>query len=115
MTRVMLLVPVLLVVGFWVSRARRREWRRIEGRQSKIAVPWFALGFLAIVVVNLLHVLPDTANKTLNTLDTFALTMVMTALGMETRIAQIREAGPRAIATGAILHAWLIAAGSRSR
>ncbi|SAL75319.1 membrane protein [Caballeronia terrestris] len=83
--------------------------------KGKIAVPWFALGFLAIVVVNLLHALPDTANKMLNTLDTFALTMVMTALGIETRIAQIREAGPRAIATGAILYAWLIAAGSRSR
>ena len=79
--------------------------------KGKIAVPWFALGFLALVVVNSLHVLPDAATSTINTLDTFALTMAMTALGMETRIAQIREAGPRALATGAILYAWLFGGG----
>ncbi|VXC05600.1 conserved hypothetical protein; putative inner membrane protein [Burkholderia sp. 8Y] len=111
MTRVMLLVPVLLVVGVWVSRARSDAATGANSGKGKLAVPWFALGFLALVVVNSLHVLPDTATSTLNTLDTFALTMAMTALGMETRIAQIREAGPRAIATGAILYAWLIGGG----
>ena len=70
-----------------------------------------ALGFLALVIVNSLHILPEAATSTLNTLDTFALTMAMTALGMETRFSQIREAGPRALATGAILYAWLIGGG----
>jgi uncharacterized membrane protein YadS len=70
-------------------------------------VPWFALGFLAFVVVNSLHVLPAAATHTLDTLDTFALTMAMTALGIETRVSQIREAGPRALTTGLILYAWL--------
>ncbi|KIG11311.1 YeiH family protein [Caballeronia concitans] len=111
MTRVMLLVPVLLFVGFWVSRSRGAKDEASQAGKGKLAVPWFALGFLALVVVNSLHILPDTAISTLNTLDTFALTMAMTALGMETRIAQIREAGPRAIATGAILYAWLIGGG----
>lgn len=74
-------------------------------------MPWFALGFLALVIVNSLHILPDAATSTINTLDTFALTMAMTALGMETRIAQIRQAGPRALATGAILYAWLVGGG----
>jgi uncharacterized integral membrane protein (TIGR00698 family) len=108
MTRVMLLVPVLLVVGFWISRSRSAEGASGKG---KIAVPWFALGFLALVVVNSLHVLPAPATRTINMLDTFALTMAMTALGMETRIEQIRKAGPRAIATGAILYLWLVGGG----
>ncbi|MGX7003453.1 YeiH family protein [Caballeronia sp. KNU42] len=107
MTRVMLLVPVLLVIGMWVNRSRAAA----DGAKRKLAIPWFALGFLALVIVNSLHVLPDTATHTLNTLDTFALTMAMTALGIETRIAQIRQAGPRALVTGAILYAWLIGGG----
>ncbi|WP_244815934.1 YeiH family protein [Caballeronia sp. Lep1P3] len=114
MTRVMMLVPVLLVVGVWVNRARNDAGSAggaARTGKGKLAVPWFALGFLALVVVNSLHVLPDSATTTINALDTFALTMAMTALGMETRIAQIREAGPRAIATGAILYAWLIGGG----
>ena len=111
MTRVMLLVFVLLVIGFWISRSRAASADGSAQGKGKIAVPWFALGFLVLVVVNSLHVLPDAATSTINTLDTFALTMAMTALGMETRIAQIREAGPRALATGAILYAWLVGGG----
>ncbi|ANB72478.1 hypothetical protein AYM40_08960 [Paraburkholderia phytofirmans OLGA172] len=115
MTRVMLLVPVLLVVGIWVNRSARSAAATSEdGKQHaprKLAIPWFALGFLAFVVINSLHVLPESATSTLNMLDTFALTMAMTALGIETRIAQIRQAGPRALTTGFILYVWLIAGG----
>ena len=77
----------------------------------KLAVPWFALRFLACVLVNSLHVLPAAATQAVNALDTFALTMAMTALGIETRIAQVRKAGPRALATGLILYVWLIVGG----
>jgi uncharacterized integral membrane protein (TIGR00698 family) len=109
MTRVMLLVPVLLALGLWLNRSRAAAGA--GGKGGKLAVPWFALGFLALVIVNSLHILPETATSTLNMLDTFALTMAMTALGMETRFAQIRQAGPRALATGAILYVWLIGGG----
>lgn len=37
--------------------------------------------------------------------------MAMTALGMETRLSQIRQAGPRALATGALLNLWLLGGG----
>jgi uncharacterized integral membrane protein (TIGR00698 family) len=114
MTRVMLLVPVLLAVGMWVNRSARRTaatGTQHGGAPRKLAVPWFAVGFLAFVVINSLHVLPETATGTLNTLDTFALTMAMTALGIETRISQIRQAGPRALSTGLILYVWLVAGG----
>jgi uncharacterized integral membrane protein (TIGR00698 family) len=109
----MLLVPVLLVVGMWVNRSARKDAAAGSAAHAprKLAIPWFALGFLGFVVINSLHVLPDTATNTLNTLDTFALTMAMTALGIETRIAQIRQAGPRALTTGLILYVWLIAGG----
>jgi uncharacterized integral membrane protein (TIGR00698 family) len=121
MTRVMLLVPVLLAIGMWINRPGRAGASAASaagGAQSgaqhaprKLAIPWFALGFLGFVVLNSLHVLPEAATQTLNTLDTFALTMAMTALGIETRISQIREAGPRALTTGLILYVWLIVGG----
>ena len=108
MTRVMLLVPVLLVLGAWLARSAPAGGA--HGKR-KVAVPWFALGFLGFVIVNSLNVLPTDVTHTLNVLDTFALTMAMTALGIETRIAQIREAGPRALTTGLILYVWLVAGG----
>jgi uncharacterized integral membrane protein (TIGR00698 family) len=115
MTRVMLLVPVLLIVGLWVNRSARNAAAKGADDAShaprKLAVPWFALGFLACVVVNSLHILPEGATSTVNMLDTFALTMAMTALGIETRLSQIRDAGPRALTTGLILYVWLFAGG----
>lgn len=108
MTRVMLLVPVLLVVGLWISRSRQAGQAQGNGR---INVPWFAFGFLALVLVNSLQVLPTSVVSAVNQFDTFALTMAMTALGMESNFSQIRQAGPRALATGAILNLWLVFAG----
>ena len=108
MTRVMLLVPVLLVVGLWISRSRQAGQGKGNGR---IAMPWFAFGFLGLVLVNSLQVLPGSVTQALKGLDTFALTMAMTALGMETRLSQIRQAGPRALATGALLNLWLVGGG----
>ena len=55
-----------------------------------------------------MHVLPAIASNTMNTLDTFALTMAITVPGVETRLSQIREAGPRALTTGLIVYVWLI-------
>jgi uncharacterized integral membrane protein (TIGR00698 family) len=113
MTRVMLLVPVLLALGWWLARSARSASASADGAHGKrkVAVPWFALGFLGFVIVNSLNVLPADVTHTLNLLDTFALTMAMTALGIETRVSQIREAGPRALTTGLILYVWLIAGG----
>jgi uncharacterized integral membrane protein (TIGR00698 family) len=123
MTRVLMLVPVLLVLTVWLARrdthgtgagtdtpdANHEQAPGIAGR--RIAVPWFALGFLALVAINSLNVLPDPAVHTLNALDTFALTMAMTALGIETRFAQIRQAGPRALLFGLGLYGWLLVGG----
>ncbi|WP_414451852.1 YeiH family protein [Burkholderia sp. 22PA0099] len=112
MTRVMLLVPVLLVLGAWLAHSSRSASGAAAGHgKRKLAVPWFALGFLGFVVINSLGVLPEQAVHTLNTLDTFALTMAMTALGIETRFAQIRAAGPRALTAGFVLYLWLIVGG----
>ncbi|SMG02911.1 YeiH family protein [Burkholderia singularis] len=109
MTRVMLLVPVLLVLGAWLARSAKHTAAGHGAR--KLAVPWFALGFLGFVVVNSLQMLPANMTSALNTLDTFALTMAMTALGIETRMSQIRAAGPRALVTGLILYVWLTVGG----
>ncbi|WP_179404602.1 YeiH family protein [Burkholderia guangdongensis] len=108
MTRVMLLVPVLLALGAWLARSKAGA---AGTGARKVAVPWFALGFVGCVIVNSLNVLPAAVTQGVTALDTFALTMAMTALGIETRVAQIRAAGPRALTTGLILYAWLVFGG----
>jgi len=109
MTRVALLVPVLLVLGLWLRSAAARG----ESGQAKasLPIPWFAVGFLVLAIINSLSILPPDLVTAIRRLDVFALTMAMTALGIETRFSQIRKAGPRVLALGLILYAWLLLGG----
>jgi len=108
MTRVAMLVPVLLVLGLWLRGAGAGAG---EGRSGKMPVPWFALGFLALAIVNSLAILPPALVETLRKLDYFVLTMAMTALGIETRYAQIRQAGPRVLVLGLLIYGLLLGGG----
>lgn len=103
MIRVMLLAPVLLFMSFAVS-----------GRGSsggKIAVPWFAFGFLAVIGFNSLDLLPQTVVSCINSIDNFMLTMAMTALGAETSVDKFKQAGVKPFLLAGLLFLWLVAGG----
>lgn len=99
MTRVALLVPLLLVIGIWLQR---RDVS-LSGNKAKLPIPWFAIWFLIFAVINSLGVIPEQMLQTLRAIDIFLLTMAMTALGIETRFAQMKAAGPRVLALAAVL------------
>jgi len=109
MTRVALLIPVLLALGFWL-----RMQARAQGSSDKaggVPVPWFAFGFLLLAGINSLGIIPEVALDAIRRLDVFALTMAMTAMGMETRFSSIRRAGPKVMLLGGLIYVWLLFAG----
>jgi uncharacterized integral membrane protein (TIGR00698 family) len=113
MVRVMLLAPFLIALSAYSSRhskSLRGEGRAPEAK-SRIVIPWFALGFIAIAALNSLNLLPNSVVSTALTLDTVVLAMAMAALGMTTHVAAIRAAGVRPLALGALLFVWLAGGG----
>ncbi|MDE6854238.1 MAG: YeiH family protein [Muribaculaceae bacterium] len=113
MIRVMLLVPVLLILGYWVAlqRAKGVQPDGAEARSGKVAVPWFALGFLVVIGFNSFNLLPAVAVDVINYIDTFLLTMAMVALGAETSIDKFKKAGAKPFVLAFVLYIWLIAGG----
>ncbi|WP_289158175.1 YeiH family protein [uncultured Muribaculum sp.] len=110
MIRVMMLVPVLLILGWWV--ATKAEKKESEGKKAgKVAIPWFALGFLAVIGFNSLDLLPAAVVDGINYFDTFLLTMAMAALGAETSIDKFKKAGAKPFVLALILDIWLIGGG----
>lgn len=110
MIRVMMLVPVLLVIAFFVARdVENREDG--SGVKTKIQVPWFAIMFLLVICFNSLDLLPASVVSFITTLDTFLLTMAMTALGAETSIEKFKKAGFKPFLLAAIIYCWLIGGG----
>lgn len=109
MIRVMLLVPVLLVLGFWVARRNAKEGNSDE--KGKVQIPWFAIGLLGVIAFNSFDLLPTVFVDAINYFDTFLLTMAMAALGAETSIDKFKKAGAKPFILAFCLDVWLIIGG----
>lgn len=109
MIRVMMLVPVLIVIAFLTARQAGKSGA--EGGKGKLTIPWFAILFLVVIGFNSLNLLPQQLISFINTLDTFLLTMAMTALGADTSFDKFKKAGLKPFMLATILFAWLIGGG----
>ena len=109
MIRVMMLAPVLVVLS--IVLARRDPSSGANGEKRKITIPWFAFLFLAVIGFNSLHLLPAGLVDAINTLDTFLLTMAMTALGAESSFEKFKKAGARPFLLAGFLYIWLFFGG----
>ena len=109
MTRVMMIAPLLIILGLILSTSARRQGK--AGGKLKLVIPWFAVWFIVMSGVHSLHLIPANIVAGINLVDTFLLTMAMTALGMETNAAKFKQAGVRPVLLALTLFAWLIAGG----
>ncbi len=101
MIRVMLLAPFLIVLGAF--------YFGIKGSvKNKIVIPWFAILFIVMAGVNSLSIIPATAVNYINIIDTFFLTMAMSALGIETNMDKLKGVGMKPVWLGLILFIWLV-------
>lgn len=118
MIRVMMLAPVLVIMGITLS-GRKQKSSGGETGKSKITIPWFAFGFIGIICLNsLLQSLTGAEtvkdiplNGTIEYIDTFMLTMAMTALGTDTSIDKFKQAGAKPFVLAGLLYIWLLAGG----
>ncbi len=106
MIRVILLSPYLIILSYFLSRKRKSG---NSNQKTKITIPWFAIWFLVVIGFNSLNLLPVSVVSFINRLDTFVLTMAMTALGVETNFSKFKQAGIKPFVLGLLLYIWLIA------
>ena len=81
-----------------------KETAAVTAKRGKITIPWFAFGFLAVIGFNSFDLLPHTVVDGINNIDTFMLTMAMTALGTETSIEKFKKAGAKPFILAAVLY-----------
>ncbi|MCK9916374.1 YeiH family protein [Microbacteriaceae bacterium K1510] len=91
LSRVMMLAPVVIALGFMARRARSTE----HSRAKPVPLPWFVLGFVALVAVNSVVTIPPPAKAAIVTATTFLLSVALAAMGLETDIAKLRMKGLR--------------------
>ncbi|MAY71802.1 MAG: YeiH family putative sulfate export transporter [Halomonas sp.] len=114
LVRVMLLVPFLLVVGQWWLRQPTLDGAEASGQgahKAKLVIPWFALGFIAMVGVNSVVTLPAPLHSGLVLAGQIALTMAMAALGINTRMSRLKALGVKPFLLALILFVLLVVGG----
>ena len=103
MTRVLLLAPAIIIMGLLLQRGK--------GANDGLTIPWFALGFIAVAGINSLNLFPAVMVDALIQLDSFLLTMAMTALGLNTVVSKFKGMGYGPLVLALILAVWLVVGG----
>ncbi len=109
MTRVIMIAPMLIVLGIYLSYTAKKEGGSTGS--VKLVIPWFAVYFIGVAGFNSLHLVPENIVYIINEIDTFLLTMAMTALGMGTRFAKFKGLGLAPVYTATAMFAWLVIGG----
>ena len=109
LSRVILLAPVVLGLGWFARRAaKRKDNENGDAEQGQVPVPWFVIGFVSLVVLNSFVVIPDAPKHVFVALTAILLTMALAAMGLETDLRKLRMKGPRPFVLGAL--AWVFIA-----
>ena len=100
LSRVMLLAPVVIALGWMASRsAASRPSTSVPS--SRPPMPWFVLGFVAVVGLNSLISIPVAAKAEIVAITTFLLSVALAAMGLETDIRKLSARGIRPALLGA--------------
>lgn len=107
LTRASLILPVCLLLGLFM------HWQR--GKPSAAApwhavFPWFILGFVLASALHSAGLLPAALEAQLITLSHFLLVMALVAVGLNSKLRELRLAGARPLLLGLIV--WVLVATS---
>jgi uncharacterized integral membrane protein (TIGR00698 family) len=104
LSRVMLLAPMILALSCF--SAGKPQTDRIEGsKRRSVPVPWFVLGFVVMMLLNSIDVIPHPEKAWLVQTTTFLLTVALAAMGLETDVGKLRAKGGKPLLVGA--GSWL--------
>ena len=101
LTRTTMIVPVAAALALYSARRSDRSnktpWTRV--------VPWFLLWFLAAAALHTSGALPHVLNGAFQQLAVVLITLALGAIGLSTRLGDLRRAGPRPLLLGTLV--WL--------
>jgi uncharacterized integral membrane protein (TIGR00698 family) len=109
LSRVMLLAPMVIALGLMATRTARHSNPEVSVSTARPPMPWFVLGFVALVGVNSVVAIPAGAKIWIVALTTFLLSVALAAMGLETDIRKLTAKGFRPALLGAL--AFLFIAG----
>ncbi len=109
MGRVLMLAPFLVLLGALWQRRAQAKGQALPG--AKITIPWFALGFGLVILLNTYVPINAGLKAAALQLDQLLLALAMAALGLSTQWQQLRRAGFKPLLLAGLLFSWLVLGG----
>jgi uncharacterized integral membrane protein (TIGR00698 family) len=99
LVRVLMLGPVILVLSIGSRRGADPAGLPVASKQARFewhkVVPWFIVGFLALVILRSVNVLPTEALAPISSTANVLTIISMAALGLGVDVRMVAKAGPR--------------------
>lgn len=115
LVRTLMIIPIVVgLAGLEARRAARSQPASVDGsgRAGGVRVfrlvPWFLVGFLVVVLLRTVGVLPASVAPAFSSAATFLITVALAAVGVSTDFAALRRAGFRPMLLGIAL--WVLVA-----
>lgn len=117
LVRTLMIIPIVVgLAGLEARRTARTERTAATGPDGRPGgvlrvfrlVPWFLIGFLVVVLLRTVGVLPAAAAPAFATAATFLITVALAAIGVSTDFGALRRAGFRPMLLGIAL--WVLVA-----
>ncbi len=102
LARVVLLAPLVLTLALALRSTSS------EGQRVSTPIPWFVLGFVAMMLVNSAISIPADMDQTIVTVTNILLSMALAAMGLQANIGKLRAEGWKPLALGAF--GWIFIA-----
>ncbi|AVX31414.1 YeiH family protein [Carboxydocella sp. ULO1] len=105
MIRVLFIIPLTLILTFipWNDNVTEEDKNPvIPPQKSKITIPWFAILFFVMVLINSFAGLPQNVVAGLITFDNWIMTAAMAGLGLDLSFKAMAKIGTRAVILGAV-------------
>ncbi|MFM7461038.1 MAG: YeiH family protein [Burkholderiales bacterium] len=94
--RVAMLLPVILVFSIMLRRSRDQDAATRAGKRPPL-LPWFAVAFGGLVLINSLIVIPKGVSNLFSEVSRFLLVTAIAAIGMKTQLKELTVLGWRPV------------------
>ncbi len=102
-----MIAPMLIILGIYLSLIKEGNG---NSTTVKLVIPWFP-STLQVAGFNSLEIVPKNIVSIINEIDTFLLTMAMSALGVGTRFSKFKGLGLAPLYTALGMFFWLVIGG----
>ena len=104
LTRTLAIIPV--VIGFTLFQMHKNKKQAVHTQNKQVSMnlksvfPWFIVGFLALVILNSIGIIPIVMSQAFKSISKFLMVVALAAVGLNTDLNDMKKSGIKPLVHG---------------